>query len=52
MSTTERTHGDSPRPNPDGPADLEEAPATTRPEDERVPLGKALLYGLQHILAM
>jgi hypothetical protein len=52
MSTTDRAQGDSAQPTPGGPADLEEAPATTRPEDERVPLGKALLYGLQHILAM
>jgi uric acid transporter len=28
-----------------------DAPAV-RPEDERVPVGKALVYGLQHILAM
>ena len=46
MSTTDRTEG-----TPDGPADLE-APTPERPEDERVPVGTAFLYGLQHILAM
>jgi uric acid transporter len=46
MSTTDRTEG-----TPDGPADLEE-PTPARPEDERVPVGTAFVYGLQHILAM
>ncbi|MDT7580269.1 MAG: uric acid transporter [Pseudonocardiales bacterium] len=49
MSTTDRTEQDQEQ--PDGPADLE-ARTSARPEDERVPLGKALIYGLQHILAM
>ena len=64
MATTDRTQQGSTRhdagQNADGPADLEDAPtgadttvdAAARPEDERVPLGKALVYGLQHILAM
>ena len=49
MSTTDRTDQD-----PDGPADVDGRTdtATVRPEDERIPLGKALIYGLQHILAM
>src|ERR1700712_615172 len=38
-------------PDPDAPADLDATPAI-RPEDERIPLGKSLIYGLQHILAM
>jgi xanthine/uracil permease len=47
MSTTDRS-----QPTTEGPADLEATPAAARPEDERVPIGKALIYGLQHILAM
>jgi uric acid transporter len=44
--TTTTTRSTSP--SPAGAA----APGGTRPEDERYPLGKTFLYGLQHIMTM
>ena len=38
--------------DPDAKPDAAEPPPVTRPEDEKVAVGTAFLYGLQHILAM